>query len=50
MALIAAHLNAGHSGGDSVAIGIYPLPLPPSPYPLPPIFPVPNKPYGFCGR
>ena len=28
MALIAAHLNAGHSGGDSVAI-VYPLPLPP---------------------
>ena len=23
MALIAAHLNAGHSGGNSVAIGIY---------------------------
>ena len=23
MALIAAHLNAGHPGGDSVAIGIY---------------------------
>ena len=23
MALIAAPLNAGHSGGDSVAIGIY---------------------------
>ena len=23
MALIAAHLNAGHSGSDSVAIGIY---------------------------
>ena len=22
MALVAAHLNAGHSGGDSVAIGI----------------------------
>ena len=22
MALIVAHLNAGHSGGDSVAIGI----------------------------
>ena len=22
MALFAAHLNAGHSGGDSVAIGI----------------------------
>ena len=39
MALIAAHLNAGHSGGDSVAIGIYSpssptsiplLPFPPS--------------------
>ena len=29
MALIAAHLNAGHSGDDSVAIGIY------SPYPFP---------------
>ena len=26
------------------------LPLPPPPYPLPPILPVPNKPYGFCGR
>ena len=25
MALIAAHLNAGHFGGDSVAIGIYPV-------------------------
>ena len=36
MALIAAHLNAGHSGGDSVAICIYTLPLPPPPYPLPP--------------
>ena len=35
MALIAAHLNAGHSGGDSVAIGIYspssPTSVPPSP-------------------
>ena len=39
MALIAAHLNARHSGGDSVAIGIYcpssttsiPPPLPFSP-------------------
>ena len=50
MALIVAHLNAGHSGGDSVAIGIYTLPLPPPPYPLPPILPVPNKPYGFCER
>ena len=37
MALIAAHLNAGHSGGDSVAIGIYYLPLTPPPYPFPPI-------------
>ena len=34
LALIAAHLNAGHSGGDSVAICIY-SPLPPPPYPLP---------------
>ena len=41
MALIAARLNAGHSGGDSVAIGIY------SPSP---ILPVHNKPYVFCGR
>ena len=48
MALIAAHLNAGHSGGDSVAIGIYTLPLLPPPYLLP-LLPVPNKPYGFCG-
>ena len=23
MSLIAVHLNAGHSGGDSVAIGVY---------------------------
>ena len=35
MALIAAHLNAGHSGADSVAIGTYsPSPTQP-PYPLP---------------
>ena len=26
------------------------LPLPPPPCPLPPLLPVPNKPYGFCGR
>ena len=36
MALIAAHLNAGHSGGDSVTIGIYspssPTSIPPSHY------------------
>ena len=46
MALIAAHLNAGHSGGDSVLVGVY------SPFPLPPhtLPPVPNKPYGFRGR
>ena len=66
MALIAVHLNAGHSGGDRVAIGIY-SPLPPSLisltvsvdvkhhvvtplYPLPPPLPVPNKLCGFCGR
>ena len=36
MALIAAYLNAGHTGGDSVAIGIYSLSSPTSipPYPL----------------
>ena len=39
MAVIAAHLNAGHSGGDSVAIGIYSLSLSPPPYPLPPLPP-----------
>ena len=38
MAPIAAHLNAGHSGGDSVAIGIIvsapssPTSIPPSPF------------------
>ena len=27
------------------------LPFPPTdPYPLPAILPVPNRPYGFCGR
>ena len=50
MALVAAHVNAGHSGGDIVAIGMYTLPLPPPPDPLPPILPGPNKSYGFCGR
>ena len=40
MVLIAAHLNAGRSGGDSVAIGIYTLPLPTPPYPpSPPVSP-----------
>ena len=38
MALIAAHLNAGHSGGDSVAIGIY------SPSSHTSIPPAPNSP------
>ena len=51
MALIAAHLNAGHSGGDGVGIGIYSPSSPTSiPLPTPPRLPVPNKPYGFCGR
>ena len=49
MALIAAHLNAGRFGGDSVSIGIY-SPSSPTSIPLPPILPVPNKPYDFCGR
>ena len=53
MALIAAHLNAeaGHSGGDdcSVAIGIQ-SPSPPTSTPPSPLLPVPNTPYGFCGR
>ena len=41
MAVIAAHLNVGHSGGDSVAIGIYSLSFPTSipPTPLPPFSP-----------
>ena len=34
MALIAAHLNAGHSGGDSVAIGIIYCPSSPTSIPL----------------
>ena len=46
MALIAAHLNAGHSNGDSVAIGIYSpsfhTSIPPShPTPPPPFSPSP---------
>ena len=91
MALIAAHLNAGHSGGDSVTIGITSPSSPTSAIPPPTLFPsiislmvsvddkhhayfyyrdsylfraqelcenpvgrpglpVPDKPYGFCGR
>ena len=38
MPLIAAHLNAGHSGGDSVAIDIY-SPSSPTSIPLPPFPP-----------
>ena len=49
MALVAAHLNAGHSGGDSVAVSIY-SPSSPTSIPPSPILPVPNKPYGFRGR
>ena len=40
MALIAAHLNAGHSGGDSVELGIHspcsPTSIPPPPPPFSP--------------
>ena len=39
MALIAAHRNAGHSGGDSVAIGIYSPSFPTSVPPSPPFSP-----------
>ena len=39
MALIAVRLNAGHSGGDSVAIGIYSPSSPTSIPPVPPFFP-----------
>ena len=39
MALIAAHLNAGHSGGDSVAIGIYSPSSPHLHIPVPPFSP-----------
>ena len=39
MSLIAAHLNAGHSGGDSVAIGIYSSSFPTSIPPFPPFSP-----------
>ena len=38
MALIAAYLNAGHSGGDSVAVGIY-SPSSPTSIPRPPFSP-----------
>ena len=47
---IAAHLKSGIILGDSVAIYIYNLHLPPPPHSLPPFLPVPNKPYSFCGR
>ena len=47
MALITAHLNAGHSGGDSVAIAIM-SPSPPTSINPSPLLTVPNKPYGLC--
>ena len=50
MALIAAHLIAGVILVVTVQRLVYNLPLPPLPYPLPPLLPVPNKPYGFCRR
>ena len=54
MALIAAHLilNAGIIfGGGSVVIGIYIISLFPHLHtPFLSILPIPNKPYGFCGR
>ena len=50
MVLIAAHLNAGIIPVVTVQRQVYNLPLPPPPFPLPPLLPVPNKPYGFCGR
>ena len=40
--------RASHSGGDSVAIGIKSPPPPPPQHTHTP--PVPNKPYGVCGR
>ena len=51
MALIAAHLNKGVIVVViySVAIGMY-SPSSPTSIPSSPILPVPNKPYGFCGR
>ena len=50
MALIAAHLNAGVTLVVTVWRQVYILPPPPSPVPHSPLPPVPNKPYGFCGR
>ena len=57
MALIAAHLSAEVIPGVTVLRQVYNLLYPPPPpthpllYLLPPFsVPVPNKPYGFCGR
>ena len=51
MAVIAAHLNAGVILvlTASVAIGIISL-LSHLHTPSPQLHPIPNKPYGFCGR
>ena len=43
MALIAAHLDAG-------VILVMTVPSSPTSIPPSPLLPVPNKPYGFCGR
>ena len=50
MALIADARS--DSGGDSAAIGVISLHSPHLHTPSPPwaLLPVPNKPYGFCGR
>ena len=45
---ITANLNAGHSGGDSVAIVYIYSPSSPTSISPSPILPMPNKPYGFC--
>ena len=50
MALVTAHLNAGVILVVTVLQQVYNLPIPPHlTTPFPPL-PVPNKPYGFCGR
>ena len=52
MALVAVHLNAEVIPvvtvySDSYIISLLPPSIPPPP---PALLPVPNKPYGFCGR
>ena len=50
MALITAHLSAEVILVVTVQRQVYDLPRPPPPGRLPAVLPVPNKPYGFCGR